>query len=176
MDVTPILFILNRQGGIATIRLSCPTEGATIHYTINGSTPTSNSEVYSAPFQLVETTTIKAIACKTGLLDSDVASITIEIWLPSIQLEIQDGDNIDNCKVVVSNLSEFETFENVRFHYTTNGQEPTEDSPYSTTGIINVEANSTVKVKAFFEEGNPSETATIIVSDLQVQTPDIEGE
>ena len=44
------------------VEISCATEGAVIHYTTDGTTPTAESPVYSAPFALTETTTIKAIA------------------------------------------------------------------------------------------------------------------
>lgn len=40
--------------------------GAEIHYTVNGSTPTAASATYSAPFTVAETTTVKAIAIKDG--------------------------------------------------------------------------------------------------------------
>jgi len=41
-------------------------DGAEIHYTIDGSTPTAESPVYSEPLTLTETTTVKAIAIKDG--------------------------------------------------------------------------------------------------------------
>ena len=50
-------------------------DGAAIHYTTDGSVPTSDSQTYSAPFVLSATTTVKAIAIKNGV-SSDVASKT----------------------------------------------------------------------------------------------------
>ena len=44
--------------------------GATIHYTLDGSTPTAESAVYSAPITLSDTTTVKAIAVKDGVSSS----------------------------------------------------------------------------------------------------------
>ena len=66
--------ILNSQA----ITLSTTTSGASIYYTIDGSTPTSGSTLYSAPFTLQanSTTTVKAIAIKSGFNDSVVASAT----------------------------------------------------------------------------------------------------
>ena len=47
--------------------------GAEIHYTTDGSTPTAESTLYSEPFTLSDTTTVKAIAIKDGV-SSEVAS------------------------------------------------------------------------------------------------------
>lgn len=49
--------------------------GASIYYTVDGSTPTSSSTQYSAAFTLSDTTTVKAIAVKDGV-SSSVASRT----------------------------------------------------------------------------------------------------
>lgn len=59
-----------------TVSLSCATEDASIYYTLDGSTPTAESTLYSAPFQVSETTTVKAIGIKEGLTNSAVASAT----------------------------------------------------------------------------------------------------
>ena len=59
------------------VKLSCATEGASIFYTLDGSTPTSESTAYtSAGIDLSATKTIKAIAIKEGMYDSAVFSGT----------------------------------------------------------------------------------------------------
>ena len=50
-------------------------DGAEIHYTTDGSTPTSESTIYSEAFSLSETTTVKAIAIKDGV-SSEITSKT----------------------------------------------------------------------------------------------------
>lgn len=53
--------------------------GRTIHYTTDGSTPTSSSPVYSGSFTVSGTTTVQAMTVKAGYPDSDVTSMTYSI-------------------------------------------------------------------------------------------------
>ena len=64
------------------VTISCATSGATIHYTIDGTTPTASSPTYSSAIPVSETTTIKAIAVKSGMNNSDVATATYTINIP----------------------------------------------------------------------------------------------
>ena len=57
-----------------TVSLSGP-DGADIYYTLDGSTPTSESTMYTEEFGLSETTTVKSIAILNGV-SSEVASKT----------------------------------------------------------------------------------------------------
>lgn len=68
----------------ASITLSSSTDGASIYYTTNGDVPTTSSTLYSAPFDITSTTTIKAIAVKSGLDNSTVSEkmITITVSTP----------------------------------------------------------------------------------------------
>lgn len=65
--------VITISGGNVTI--TCPTEGATIHYTIDGSPAASSSAVYTAPFAKGNATTIRAIATKAGYLKSNEAAV-----------------------------------------------------------------------------------------------------
>ena len=61
-----------------SVTISCSTDGATIYYTTDSSTPTSSSTVYSSAINIATTSTLKAIAIKDGL-SSEVASATYTI-------------------------------------------------------------------------------------------------
>lgn len=66
-----------------SVSITCATDGATIHYTTNGDTPDENSAVYNTPITVDETMTIKAIAVKSGMTNSEVAEATYTINDPS---------------------------------------------------------------------------------------------
>jgi len=55
-----------------TVTLSDATSGAAIHYTLDSSTPTIASPLYSAPLTISTTTIVKAIGTKTGMTSSTV--------------------------------------------------------------------------------------------------------
>ena len=73
------------------VTISCATSGATIHYTTDGSTPTASSTTYSSAIPVSETTTIKAIAVKSGMNNSDVATATYTINAPLTSLADVNG-------------------------------------------------------------------------------------
>ncbi|WP_199439736.1 chitobiase/beta-hexosaminidase C-terminal domain-containing protein [Umezawaea beigongshangensis] len=62
-----------------SVTLSTATAGATIRYTLDGSTPTASSALYSGPITVSATTTVRAVALKSGSTTSAVASATYTI-------------------------------------------------------------------------------------------------
>ena len=62
-----------------SVTISDATSGAIIHYTTDGSTPTTSSAVYSSPIPVGTTTTIRAMAVASGSQNSSVAAATFTI-------------------------------------------------------------------------------------------------
>jgi hypothetical protein len=62
-----------------SVSLSSSTSGASLYYTRDGSTPTTSSTLYSAPFTVSSSSTIKAIGVKSGMTNSAVASASFTI-------------------------------------------------------------------------------------------------
>lgn len=67
----------------AEVTLSSSTDGASIYYTLDGDDPTTSSTLYSAPFNVTTTSTVKALAVKAEMDDSGIASKTITIVAPA---------------------------------------------------------------------------------------------
>lgn len=62
--------------GSVSVTLADATAGALIYYTLDGSTPTAASTLYTTPFTLSNTTVVKAIAVFGGCSASDIVSAT----------------------------------------------------------------------------------------------------
>ena len=91
--------IISKIGGNVTISCSFPSSGVNIHYTKDGSTPSSSSTPYSGSFSVAIGDVIKAIAIATGYNDSEVAEKTI-------REELTPTDGI----YYINNDDDFETF------------------------------------------------------------------
>lgn len=80
---TPTLATTPALNGAELVTLSSTTTGATIYYTTDGTTPTTSSPVYEAPFLVDSNETVKAMATATSYADSPVASQSFAPNIPS---------------------------------------------------------------------------------------------
>ncbi len=64
---------------VQSVTLADTTAGATIYYTLDGSTPTTGSAKYTTPITITSSTDVNAIAVATGHSQSGVASATYAI-------------------------------------------------------------------------------------------------
>jgi Chitobiase/beta-hexosaminidase C-terminal domain/Fibronectin type III domain len=61
------------------VTLRCATRGAVIYFTIDGTRPTTTSNIYHLPFMLDSSTTVKAQALKSGYNASAITSATFGV-------------------------------------------------------------------------------------------------
>jgi beta-glucanase (GH16 family) len=71
---TPTISAVAAKGGAQIVTLSDSTTGAAIYYSLDGSTPTSSSTQYTAPFLVASNLTVNVIATASGDTASQVAS------------------------------------------------------------------------------------------------------
>ena len=128
-----------------TVTISDSTGGAAIYYTTNGTTPTTNSAVYSAPITVGATETVSAIAIVGGYSQSAVGAAAYAIDEPITATPAfapGAGSYTTAQTVTISDSTSGATI-----YYTTNGTTPmSSSSVYS--GAIPVSANETVEVMA----------------------------
>ena len=75
-----------------SVAINCGTSGASIYYTLDGTTPSATSTAYTTPLNITATTTVKAIAVK-GDKKSDVAeaAYVIEAATPVANIAAYQG-------------------------------------------------------------------------------------
>lgn len=77
---TPVFSVASGEIDSGTsVTISCTTEGAKIYYTTDGTEPTASSTEYTAAISVTPPMTLKAIAVKSGMNDSAVASVSYTI-------------------------------------------------------------------------------------------------
>ena len=75
---SPQVFFRNPTGQYkdsVTVDMFCLEPGAVIHYTLDGSRPTSQSKVYTGPFEVTSNTTVRAMSVMEGRLDSYITTV-----------------------------------------------------------------------------------------------------
>ncbi len=156
----------NPLGGTYTtaqnVLLSTATDEATIHYTTDGSEPTTGSPVYSSsiPVPLNTNMTIRAKAFKTNWLPSNITS----------QSYVITGQVAFNQPIFTPAAGIFTTAQSVSINapipvdatirYTTDGTDPSESVGTIYAGSINVNSTQTIKAIAYKADW----TSSVIVS------------
>lgn len=135
------------------VTISTATEGATIYYTTDGTAPTTESSVYSAPITINAATTIKAIAIKNGFPSSDVieAAYTIAVPVATPTFSLAEGTYTSVQTVTITTDTE-----DASIYYTTNGSEPTTSSQLFTEPIS---VGETMTIKAIAVKGGMANSA-----------------
>ena len=113
------------------VSISTNTNGATIRYTTDGSTPNALSAIYTGPINVAQTTTIKAYATNGGMTDSDVSTATYIINIPQ-KVAVPTFSPTGGTYTSVQNVSISSTTNGATIRYTTDGSTPNASSPIYT--------------------------------------------
>ena len=149
-----------------TVSLSDGTAGATIRYTVNGSTPTATSPVYSTPLNISTQTTLKAYATKAGWTDSDVFSGTYSFSFATLgapTVSPAAGTYTSSVSVTMSCAA------GATARYTTDGSTPSTSSTAYTVAVV-VTQTSTVKA-ACFQTNYTTSAVTSVSYTIQAGAP-----
>lgn len=142
----------------ATISITADA-GASIYYTTDGNEPTEASTLYTAPFPVTTTSTIKAIAVKPHYQNSNVSTLVVTITTPIVEAPVFTPGTGTYADSVVFSITC--ATEGAEIRYTTDGTEPTVTSTLYSAPVM-LTATTTVKAKAFKTDWNPSETVPAI--------------
>ena len=93
----PIENISGRFPGTITVSLATFLNGGAIHYTTDGTEPTSLSDVYSSPLSFTKETTLKAVTIEDGLDESRI--LTLDISSKTMETAILDKSAKGNLYV-----------------------------------------------------------------------------
>lgn len=171
----------------STVTISTTTEDATIYYTTNGDEPTTESAEYTEPITINADMTIKAIAVKDGMTNSNVASAsytinvtpTITISTNSIEAPaagIDDMMAIEYANLTISDETDFEVQ-----YYDGEGEE-TDDPDWMAVEVITEdgenysllysigENTSTLPRTAYFKVYAMDDETNLVYSDLVTVT------
>ena len=133
------------------VTIACATSGADIYYTLDGSNPTASSTKYTGPIAISATTTVKAIAVKSGMNNSAVA--TAAYTITSVPVEKPATP----------------TFTPAAGRYTLDGAAPSAASALY-TGPIAISETTTIKAVAV-KDGQLSDVASATYT-IQGDTPE----
>jgi peptidoglycan/xylan/chitin deacetylase (PgdA/CDA1 family) len=147
-----------------------------IRYTTDGSNP-ANGTIYSAPFTVSSTTTVRAIATDNAN-NSSTATQTIQVTPPdttppalTIACNGNTCSSIAYAPPVTVTLSSNDAGSGIReVRYTLDGSDPTTGTLY--TGSFQLNSNATVRAIAFDNAGNSTTASqTILVGQQGDTTP-----
>lgn len=155
-----------------SVTISTVTSGATIRYTTDGSNPTSTTgTVYSGPVSVASSTTIRAIAFKSGSPDSAVAAAAYSIGAVPVSAPTFNpaGGTYATTQSVIINSST----SGASIRYTIDGSNPTSTTGMIYSGPISIASTTTVRAIAYKEAATDSAvtSATYVIDTTPVAAP-----
>ena len=154
---------IQQETGTHNVSITTATPGATIYYTIDGTTPTTSSTLYEGASEELGGKPIKAIAVKDNMINSDIGEGEIDVRCATPAISFNN---------ITSTVSITCGTEGSTIHYTIDNSEPTTTST-AYTGPFSVTSPTTVKAIATHGGLDPSVVAELIIP--QVATPTIQN-
>ena len=149
--------------GSQSLTMSSATDGATVRYTTDESTPTGSSTAYSSALTVGTSTTYKAKAYKDGMTESEESEVYIMIQCAEPTFNVSAGTYNANQSVSIS------TTYGTTIYYTLDGKDPTtKSSTYSSA--ITIDATKTLKAIAVKDGCEDSDVASATYT-LKCATP-----
>ena len=154
-----------------SVSISCPSEGAIIHYTTDGSEPTADSPVYSR-FKISGKTTVKAVAVLDGMLSDIVTAEYARGQCVDPVFSLADGTEFAHSNQVVSIAWNSDGV----LRYTLDGSDPTAESPIY-EGPFSFSESVVVKAKVFSDDFFDSSVVTASLTRVwvNVTTPVVDA-
>ena len=154
---------IQQETGTHNVSITTATPGATIYYTIDGTTPTTSSTLYTGASEELGGKPIKAIAVKDNMINSDIGEGEIDIRCATPAISF---DNITSMVTITCGT------EGSTIHYTIDNSEPSTTST-AYTSPFSVTSPTTVKAIATHATLNPSVVQELVIP--QVATPTIQN-
>lgn len=149
--------IAGTYSGSQSVTISSTTTGSTFYYTLDGSTPTTSSTLYSSPVSISVNETLKALGTKTAFTNSSIGSAAYVITTPTAvtpTISPAAGTYVTTQSVTMSTSTPSSTM-----YYTLDGSTPTTSSTvYS--GAFNVNTSEIVQAIAVSAGYNNSAVAS----------------
>lgn len=145
------------------VTLFSATASASIYYTLDGSTPTTASKLYSEPVMINTDTTLKAIASAPGFLQSAVSGANFNFTgqTPSLVLKPAGGTYLTAQHITITDPDA-----SAKIYYTADGSTPTASSKLYAAPVT-VQASETIRaiaIGAGLQRSNIA-TATYVIQE-----------
>jgi hypothetical protein len=154
-----------------TVTMMDSTSGSSIFYTLDGSQPTTSSTMYTAPFTVSTTTTVKAIATAPNFLQSATATSVITIN-PQSQTATPVISPVTGTYSSPQTVTITDNTSGSSIFYTVDGSQPTTSSTKYTASFT-VGTTTTVKAIATAPNFTQSNTASSVITIQSGGTPNI---
>jgi hypothetical protein len=156
------------------VTISTTTEGASIYYTVDGSTPTvEGGTLYASPFAISQLpTTVKAIAVKADYINSAVAEA---VYTQKLTVETPTFTPAAGAFVTPPQVTISTTTEGASVYYTIDGTTPTTESTLYASPFAISQLPTTVKAIAVKADYINSAVAEAVYTQQLAEVPVITG-